>query len=245
MKKAVVLAKNEFMKLLYTKKVIFVVTVYIILFLVCIKVSEYISLFSFFLPALRPSIHFILLLPFYCGIFALPLVCFFSVYDTISQEFDNKSLKYIIYRIPRKEIILGKFIAPTIMIILINLILYLGTLIYLSSKGLHFWWTGLGLFFGSSILTLFFISIGLLSSVIFNTPQKSIRYGLLTLILLYIIPAFDKLKLDWISPYGFAKAAVEFAKMNITQTYILWAFLIYSVILLITTITIFEKKDLY
>lgn len=245
MKKITLIIGNEFKNLLATKKVLFVIFVYVVIFILGIKIASIIELFSFFVPKIRQGIPFQVLLPFYSGIIIIPILSLLTIYDTVSREFENKSLKYIAYRVPRNTILFGKLIAPFLLITATNFLLYLvsATMMYRDS-GINYFSDMALLFVISAVYCIMFLGIGLLVSVIFKNSQKSLWNGLLIMLSIFILDLFRFKLFDYISPFKFAVASVKFASGK-GGILMLILFVIYSALLITTCMRIFAKKDLY
>jgi len=249
MGKFAIILQNEFMNLIKTKKVIFVTLLYILLFFGALKLSEFIEFLAFFIPRFQQEIPYPVLLPFYFGIFVIPVVALFSIYDTISYEYENRSLKYIVYRVSRGVIIAGKYLSAFLMILLINLLLYLLSAIYIYKKtGVNHFVYSLELFLFSMIISLFFLSIGLFVTVVNRNSQRSMRYGLIIVVCLFGIKLFKHLKgIYFLSPLEFADSSINIATNNIAAGN-LFIIIIYGVLAAVVYLLswyIFDRKDLY
>jgi ABC-type transport system involved in multi-copper enzyme maturation permease subunit len=249
MRKTLLISMNEFKGLLLTKKVIVIASLYAITFILGMKLAKILDLAAYLLKSLKQPLPYSVLVPFYIGIVLIPFISLLSIYDSISHEFENKSIKYLAYRVPRLSIVIGKLFSPLLLITAINVVLYGSSIFYIKSlTGSFNFENMLGLFLFTTIYSLFFISIGLFFSISSNNPQRSLLNSLIVIIALFIVPKLPKISgiLKYFSPMEFAKSSINVAKeFTLSGSLIIFLFLIYSIIIIFIAAKIFQKKDLY
>ncbi len=214
--------------------------------MVCIKLSKYVEMASIILKGLRIGLSYKVLLPFYCSIAITPLLAILSIYDSVAYEYDNKSLKLLVFRLPRDTILFGKLLAPFILLTVVNFVLFMGNglFFYLKLKD-NFFFVLFLLFVFITIYDLFFLAIGLFFSVTSKCEGGALRSSLLIMIFLFIVPLFRVGWLNVFSPLRYASGVVEFIGNNYSFNFMIVSYVLYSIVILTIARFIFARKDFY
>lgn len=236
---------NEIFDIFKTKKVIFIFVVYLVIFFLSLKVASILELVSFVIPKLKQPLPYKVVLPFIWSIIVLPFISIFMTYDSISNDFNNKSLKYLIYRLNRKSIIVGKILSPFIILAIINFVLYLITAIHIYYRSsAQYYIQFLFLYLLTMIYCLLFIGIGLFFSIFNDAPKKSLWGALITVLIIFLTGAFQNKIFDYISPLKFASHAITYAK-EYKINLVLGTYSFVGIGLIIFNIWLFKRKDIY
>ena len=166
-------------------------------------------------------------------------------YDSIAYEFDNKSLKYIAYRIPRYEIIIGKYLSFLASVLILNMVLIFSAVVYVYfARDISYFKEGII----SLVLLMLFLSVflGLIMfiSIISKNAQKAFRLCLLALILLFGLSFFELSFMKYVSPLSFAGSGLNLIK-NGQPELIIWLYILYGASFVFLGTYIFSKRDIY
>lgn len=232
-----VVIADELKQAVKDKKVVVLIFSYLVVLATAIKYGSIFKLVAglFFFSS---EMDVAVIVPYYISVMVIPAFALLLSYDSISGELHGNSIRYIVSRIDRLSILLGKYTAAAVILLSVNLVSYLVIAVN------HYYSTGMNLigdymtaFAYLIFYSLCFLSIGFLGSSVTKKPSTSLWIGMtiITTTLLMLIKDF----LVSIVPFHYVN---RFLLGNMTE-----GIVVFSVIAiggLVISYLVFRRMDL-
>tara|TARA_Y100000310_G_scaffold181770_1_gene181806 strand:+ start:1330 stop:2091 length:762 start_codon:yes stop_codon:yes gene_type:complete len=177
---------------------------------------------------------------YFASIVLLPIFSLLLSYDIISGE--SRTMRNLVYRIPRESIFFGKFLAIFLINIFANLIVYIIAIDFIShTQRANIIQQGFLLYGFLVIFALYFTSLVLLASTLTNNSKKSLFMGACFIIIPLLFMLSNTLKI--ISPFNYYKYGLRFFTESISYTPF-FILIISSIVFIFIAYFVFKRKDL-
>ncbi|MDP7457103.1 MAG: ABC transporter permease subunit [Candidatus Woesearchaeota archaeon] len=226
------------------KRILAVIVIYLIILSWGMKKAiAFSGVWNFWLTemvGLGKQLPFSVIFFYFASIALLPILSLLLSYDIISGE--RRTLRNIIYRCPRISLFFGKFIAIFLINVVINLIIYIIAIDYLSNQSSKsFLSEGLLLYIFLVCFALYFTSLVTMASTLTKSPRKSLFLGALFIFIPLLFLFSNTIKI--LSPFHYYKYGMLFFSESVSPApFVL--LIISSAIFLGLAYYVFRRQDL-
>ena len=191
------------------------------------------------------SVSFFNIALFCVTIFGTPLLILILKYDVVTQEFYDKTLRFLTPRVARWKIILAKFFSGFLEISVFTFLAFLVG-IFLANVNLSdfdltksfragIWFWGV-----SQAFLMVFLSFAIFISTVVKKPFFALLFSIIGNLFFLIIPSW----INFLSPFDMKFIVGLFHDFSAELWYSILVYLVFSVVFLSGAIFIFNRKNL-